>query len=59
MGGRLLEGPTMVGGTWDWKDERCRPKMAHKMRQETAALRDFDLPTWPKRLVDLCPLCPQ
>jgi SRSO17 transposase len=40
MGGRLLEGPTMVGRTWDWKDELGRflkpflDRLGHKARRQ-------------------------
>src|SRR5262249_47154680 len=40
MGGRLLEGPTMVGGTSDWKDELARflkpflDRLGHKARRQ-------------------------
>src|SRR5262249_520879 len=44
MGGRLLEGPTMVGGTSDWKDELGRflkpflDRLGHKARRQMCPL---------------------
>src|SRR5215510_9968380 len=44
MGGRLLEGPTMVSGTSDWKDELGRflkpflDRLGHKARQQMCHL---------------------
>src|SRR5258708_35347801 len=44
MGGRLLEGPTMVGRTSDWKDELGRflkpflDRLGHKARRQMCPL---------------------
>src|SRR5215217_2750305 len=44
MGGRLLEEPTMVGRTWDWKDELGRwlkpfvDRLGHKARRRMCPL---------------------
>src|SRR5207237_3605714 len=44
MGGRLLEGPTMVGRTLDWKDELGRwlkpflDRLGHKARRQMCPL---------------------
>src|SRR5215475_6402253 len=44
MGGRLLEGPTMVGGTSDWKEELGRwlkpflDRLGHKARRQMCPL---------------------
>src|SRR3977135_1531327 len=44
MGGRLLEGPTMVGRTWEWKRELGRflkpflDRFGHKARRQMCPL---------------------
>src|ERR1700747_3335064 len=44
MGGRLVEGPTMVGGTSDWRDELGRwlkpflDRLGHKGRRQMCPL---------------------